>query len=75
MESSYIGANRLSFHGLGQPRGVHYIMKAVNISQKQANEFARAIFTDIHAYIERHQAEYEAFLKENGLFEQEGGEN
>ena len=49
-------------------------MKAVNISQKQANEFAKAILADINAYIESHQAEYEAFLKEEG-FSEEGGEN
>ncbi len=50
-------------------------MKKVNISQKQAHEFAKAIFADINAYIESHQAEYEAFLKDEGLFDQEGGEN
>lgn len=67
--------NRLSFTGLASPRGVLYTMKAVNISQEQAKEFARTIFSDIHAYIESHRAEYEAFLKEESLFEQEGGEN
>ena len=60
---------------MASPRGVLYTMKTVNISQKQAKEFARTIFADIHAYIESHQAEYEAFLQEEGLFEQEGGEN
>lgn len=47
----------------------------VNISQTQAKEFARAILADIDAYIESHRTEYEAFLKEEGLDEQEGGEN
>lgn len=56
------------------PRGI-VSMKAVNISQNQANEFAKAILADINAYIESHQAEYEAFLKEEGFSEQEGGEN
>lgn len=50
-------------------------MKAVNISQKQANEFAKAILADINAYIESHREEYEAFLKEEGFSEREGGEN
>lgn len=50
-------------------------MEKINMSQKQATQFAAAIFADIEAYIENHRAEYEAFLKEEGLFEQEGGEN
>lgn len=47
----------------------------VKISQSQAKALAQAIFADIEAYIESHRAEYEAFLKEEGLFEQEGGED
>ena len=33
------------------------------MSNKQVNEFAKAIFADIAAYIEEHQKEYEEFLK------------
>jgi len=50
-------------------------MKQVYVNQKQTAEFAAAICCDIEAYIESHRAEYEAFLKEEGLDEQEGGEN
>lgn len=50
-------------------------MKAVNISQKQANEFAKAFLADIDTYVQAHQAEYEAFLKEEGLLDPVGGEN
>lgn len=32
------------------------------ISDKQAEEIARTIFTDIDAFVLAHQAEYEAFL-------------
>lgn len=61
--------------GLGQPAERYCTVKKVNISQKQAHEFAKAIFADINAYIESHRVEYEAFLKDEGLFDQEGGEN
>lgn len=33
------------------------------ISDKQAKEFAKAIFADIQSYIETHQEEYEVFLQ------------
>lgn len=33
------------------------------ISQKQAHAFALAVFKDIRAYREAHQAEFEEFLK------------
>ncbi len=33
------------------------------ISQKQAHAFAVAVFADIRAYREAHQAEFEEFLK------------
>ncbi len=33
------------------------------LSQKQAHEFAKAIFADIATYVETHQKEYEEFLK------------
>ena len=33
------------------------------ISQNQAHAFAVAVFADIRAYREAHQAEYEEFLK------------
>ena len=37
--------------------------KQIILSQKQAHEFAKAIFADIATYIETHQKEYEEFLK------------
>lgn len=49
-------------------------MKTVQLSQKQAQQFAATIFADIEAYVRDHQAEYEAFLKEE-LHAQIGGEN
>lgn len=43
-----------------------------NISQKQAQDFAKAIFADILIYVETHQKEYEMFLQnENNLDIQE----
>ncbi len=36
--------------------------KQIILSQKQAHEFAKAIFADIATYIETHQKEYEEFL-------------
>lgn len=39
-------------------------MEKVNISQKQAQAFARAIYANIDAYIEAHREEYEKFLLE-----------
>ena len=72
--SLYVITNRLSF-GLGQPAERYCTVKKVKISKKQAHEIAKEIFADINAYIESHQAEYEAFLKDEGLFDQEGGEN
>lgn len=50
-------------------------MNQVEISIHQAQEIAKSIYADIDAYIESHRAEYEAFLKQEGLFEQEGGKN
>lgn len=44
---------------------------SISISQKQARAFAIAVFADIRAYCETHQAEYEEFLRE----EQAKGEN
>lgn len=32
------------------------------ISSKQAKEFAKVIFSDIQAYVETHQEEYNEFL-------------
>jgi len=37
---------------------------SISISQKQARAFAAAVFADIRAYREAHQAEYEEFLRE-----------
>ena len=38
------------------------------MSEKQVQEFAKAVFADIAAYVEEHQKEYEEFLKsEKGL--------
>lgn len=37
--------------------------ETVIISQKQAHAFAVAVFDDIRAYREAHQAEFEEFLK------------
>ncbi len=50
-------------------------MIQVEMSIQQAREIAKSIYADIDAYIENHRAEYEAFLKQKGVFEQEGGEN
>ena len=38
-------------------------MKAISISQAQAQDFAHAIFADIDAYVEAHRDEYEEFLR------------
>lgn len=35
-----------------------------NISQKQAKDFAKAIFADILIYVETHRKEYEMFLQD-----------
>lgn len=35
-----------------------------NIGKNQAEEFAKAIFADIEAYVNEHLEEYEEFLKE-----------
>ena len=43
------------------------------ISQKQAHAFAVAVFADIRAYREAHQAEFEEFLKAEQ--EKGGGDN
>ena len=50
-------------------------MIQVEMSIQQAQEIAKSIYADIEAYIDSHRAEYEAFLKQEGLFEQEGGNN
>ena len=50
-------------------------MIQVEMSIQQAQEIAKSIYADIDTYIENHQAEYEAFLKQEWLFEQEGGNN
>lgn len=34
------------------------------MSQKQIHEFATAIFSDIDAYVQAHQEEFEKFLRE-----------
>ena len=39
----------------------------IEINKRQAREFALAVYMDIADYIEAHQAEYEEFLKERGL--------
>lgn len=58
----------------GQRKGF-IIMIQVQMSIQQAQEIAKSIYAGIDAYIKSHQAEYEAFLKQEGLFEQKGGEN
>ena len=50
-------------------------MTQVELALKQAQEIARNIYADIDAYVESHRAEYEAFLMEERLFEQEGVNN
>ena len=50
-------------------------MTQVKLSLQQAQQIARSIYTDIDAYVESHRAEYEAFLMEERLFEQEGVNN
>ena len=50
-------------------------MIQVEMSIQQAQEIAKSIYADIDAYIESHQVEYETFLKQEELFEQEGGNN
>ncbi len=47
-------------------------MKDVTISQKQAQQFARAIFPDIAAYIQAHQEEFQEFLRKE-MQEDKGG--
>lgn len=44
-------------------------MATVRLSQKQAREFAKLIYSDIRKYCEEHREEFEAFLQE----EQNGG--
>ena len=39
-------------------------MEKIDIGQIQAAQFETAIIADIEAYVQNHQAEYEAFLKE-----------
>lgn len=39
-------------------------MADVKLGKKQAEEFAKAIFADIDAYVQAHQEEFEEFLKE-----------
>lgn len=39
-------------------------MMKVDMSQKQAAQFAAEIFADIDAYIQKHQEEFEQFLLE-----------
>lgn len=38
-------------------------MQTVNISQKQAREFALLIYRDIRKFCEEHREEYELFLQ------------
>lgn len=38
----------------------------IKLTQSQAKEFAHSIFLDIAEYVRAHQAEYEAFLAEQG---------
>ncbi len=38
-------------------------MADVMLSQKQAREFARLIYTDVHSFCMEHKEEFEAFLK------------
>ena len=44
------------------------------ISQSQARQFACAIYSNISAYIDAHQAEYEKFLRTEYKNVEEGGE-
>jgi len=39
----------------------------IDINQKQAKDFAYSIFSEIGEYIKTHQAEYDEFLKQEGL--------
>lgn len=39
-------------------------MVEVEIGKEQAQDFARVIFADILSYIQSHQDEFEAFMKE-----------
>ncbi len=39
-------------------------MKAIQINQNQAKEFAKAIYLDIAEYIQTHQEEFKEFLKQ-----------
>lgn len=41
------------------------VQATIQISQMQSRVFARAIYTDIAAYIEAHQEEYQKFLNES----------
>lgn len=47
-------------------------MKSININEKQASEFAAAIFQYIGEYVKTHQKEFEEFLKEEE--KSEGGD-
>ncbi len=49
-------------------------MAQVEISQEQAQRFARAILPYIHAYVQAHQDEFQKFLKKEKQ-EDEGGDN
>ncbi len=39
------------------------------MSNKQINDFAKAIFADIQAYVEEHKKEYEEFLQNEANYE------
>ena len=49
-----------------QYRGNKKIL-TVELSTKQAKDFAYSIFADIGEYIKTHQAEYDEYLKKEGL--------
>ena len=46
-----------------------------NISNKQAEEFAKAIFADIENYVNEHLEEFEEFLKEEERLAKENDSN
>lgn len=40
-------------------------MEEVQLNNKQAKQFAKAIYSEIDSYIQKHRDEYEKFLMEN----------
>lgn len=49
-------------------------MVTIEINKTQAKEFAEVIFRDIENYVQKHQEEYNKFLKEESEKQERGEE-